>query len=286
MDGITFTGTGRSKKLAKVSVAKNALQSLLDKKLQKPEHSVFYEPTMAPITYNQGLVNVDFTSDDPADANFIINEMNRIQTGSSGAAGDAFQAIQIPAAAGPLSTLPPNAAAGAAMGPPGGAALQIKKSMGEEEETEGEDCCRKEEEEAEDSEKEESVDIKVKELLLVENQNDSGLVEDEENSKGSDSDLSPAVVKVKQEDEEESDDENKENQSILQEVELTAAIIEEIRLSMTYDEFKADEQSKYLLGSAEDSLYYFPALPLTNVGLISPHFRPTRNIRRACGMER
>lgn len=247
MDGITFTGTGRSKKLAKVAVAKNALQRLLDAKLQKPEHPVFFEPTMPSIVYNQGVVDVDFTSDDPADANFILNEINRIQTTAT-AAVDAFQ---IPPATGaPLSTLPLNGAMGP---PPGGASLQNKKSMGKDDDDETEEhdsgnCIKEEgesEEEEEDEEEEKVLKSKVEEVQ--ENQDDSGLVDEDSKGSEEDSDLSPTTeTKTAWKCEDEAVEQPNNGQvSILKDVELTAEILEEIQISMKYDEYKADVQSKY-----------------------------------------
>lgn len=75
---MTYSGEGRSKKQAKLVAAKNALSTFLDPQIPMVVSSPF--PT---IEFNQGaaVVDVDFTSDDPADANFIINTMNRIQAG-------------------------------------------------------------------------------------------------------------------------------------------------------------------------------------------------------------
>lgn len=236
MDGITFSGTGRSKKLAKVAVAKNALQCVLNQKLQAADCPVFYESTVPSITYNQGLVNVDFTSDDPTDANFIINEMNRIQ---NTAVDDAFQTTQIQS-----TGTPPLSAQNGTMKappPPPGKSQPGKTPMGNE----TNNVIEQEEEEEE---------IKSSRIIADEDQDDSGLVEEEDckelsseedelsrNSNGLE-DIEPSLVGNEAEN-------NQENVCILQEVELTADILKEIQISMNYDEYKADVQSKYFLGT-------------------------------------
>lgn len=106
VDGVTYEGEGRSKKQAKLVAAKNALRTFLEQ--QQQTTSSFCAPTVpfAPIEYNRGaLVDVDFTSDDPTDANFIIDTMNRIQT--------APNLLQMP-----LSALPGNNGTSAMKPPP------------------------------------------------------------------------------------------------------------------------------------------------------------------------
>lgn len=119
VDGATFSGEGRSKKQAKLVAAKNALSTLLAQNNQQQQQLLAPFPT---IEFNRGVVEVDFTSDDPTDANFIINEMNRIQTTSN----QMFPDAQMPLTAastpttGPLSVLPGNNmnGNGATMRPP------------------------------------------------------------------------------------------------------------------------------------------------------------------------
>lgn len=119
MDGATFSGEGRSKKQAKLVAAKNALSTLLAQNQQQQQLLAPF-PT---IEFNRGVVEVDFTSDDPTDANFIINEMNRIQTTSNQMFPDAqmpLTAATTPTTTGPLSVLPGNNmnGNGATMRPP------------------------------------------------------------------------------------------------------------------------------------------------------------------------
>lgn len=116
MDGETYSGQGRSKKFAKVAAAKNALRAFIQMKdtvgfeyqtnytnlscsstiLQQIHPRPLLQPTTAlagapapppppslslpVVTMSPNLANVDFTSDDPIETNYIISEVNRFQS--------------------------------------------------------------------------------------------------------------------------------------------------------------------------------------------------------------
>lgn len=214
VDGVTYTGEGRSKKQAKLVAAKNALSTFLLEQhaLQDPYVTAPF-PT---IEFNRGaaIVDVDFTSDDPGDANFIIQTMNRIQT--------APNQSQVPllttgGGSGPLSALPSN---GEMRAPP-----SIKS--GKEEEAGGV-----------------KVDASkiVRELEAVslgkENHNDSGHVEPEGEEFEEALDAKGGFSEEEEDEEEEEEDDSG--------IELIPDLLEIIRISVEhYIDYESEIQCKY-----------------------------------------
>lgn len=205
--------------------AKNALSTFLTQQQQPPDQYVTAPfPTLE---FNRGaLVDVDFTSDDPADANFIIDTMNRIQSGPN--------MIQIPllSTGGPLSALSTN-------GNNGNGTMKApsnNKQIGNEN----------------DTEKGEKESGKGKENT----HNDSGLVDGEPEGEemeyleqeGEEEDelgtLSRSLlVEEGTSDEEDGDEEEEVTEG---DVELTAEILEIIRLSVEhFIEYDSEIQCKY-----------------------------------------
>lgn len=213
MDGVTYSGEGRSKKQAKLVAAKNALSTFLTQQQQPPDQYVTAPfPTLE---FNRGaLVDVDFTSDDPADANFIIDTMNRIQH-----AGPNMIQIPLLSTGGPLSALPTNGNNG--NGPM--KAPSNNKQMGNEN----------------DYERGTRESGKGKENT----HNDSGLVEEKEYFEQED-ELDPFSSSLLVE--EGTSDEEEEEEVSEGDVELTAEILEIIRLSVEhFIEYDSEIQCKY-----------------------------------------
>lgn len=84
VDGQKFQGQGRSKKLAKMAAAKAALKTFLESKGEVMEVADYtgtqtMHPSVNLMDMCPSLAHVDFTSDDPIETNFIINEINRLR---------------------------------------------------------------------------------------------------------------------------------------------------------------------------------------------------------------
>lgn len=256
---MTYIGEGRSKKQAKLVAAKNALSTFLEQQQQLQQQQQGQFATMAPfptIEFNRGaVVDVDFTSDDPADANFIIDTMNRIQTAQipiSGSGG------------GPLSALPGNGHANTnnnnsngAMKPPPHLMSSSKSGMND-------DAMTKEDEAfvrivstggaAADQANSTPICYEKSAKVFVdkENHNDSGHVEPEDEDvedmqEGLEYEFGSAVV-IKEECRSEMDSDNEsEAEEDLQES-STSEILEIIRMSVEhYIDYEEEIQSKCII---------------------------------------
>lgn len=212
--------------------AKNALSSLLAQQHEQTNYMV------APVTatdnpfptmeFNRGVVvDVDFTSDDPADANFIINTMNRMQPPPP---PPSSTMIQMPlqetgvGGGGPLTALPAN---GHVINSNGAGTGKTKTPLSQLGNETDQLLCSME------------VDKQEKEEEDKENQNDSGHVDPD------DEEMEEEEV---EEDEEDSDSEyeNIKDEDRVATVKVYMDVREIIRISVDhYIDYEEDVQCKY-----------------------------------------
>lgn len=248
MDGVTYVGEGRSKKQAKLVAAKNALSTFLAQQQQQQQlqqqMGQFVDQPFPAIEFNRGaaVVDVDFTSDDPADANFIIDTMNRIQT------------AQIPMSGGPLTQLSGNTNGGAMKPPPTN--NNNNKSGNEEKESFTFTSPSDEHlittpttmiiDTEEDKTKKKTGQV-LKGVTGKENHNDSGLVVEEEEMEVVDLECDFGSFKVKEGSPSSVDsDDSGEEEDEDGDVKLTPEILEIIRISVEhYIDYDEEVQSKY-----------------------------------------
>lgn len=248
MDGVTYVGEGRSKKQAKLVAAKNALSTFLAQQQQQQQlqqqMGQFVDQPFPAIEFNRGaaVVDVDFTSDDPADANFIIDTMNRIQT------------AQIPMSGGPLTQLTGNTNGGAMKPPP---TSNNNNKSGNEEERESLTFTSPSDEHSKTTpttiiidteEKKKKTGQVLKGVMDKENHNDSGLVVEEEEMEVVDLEYDSGSSKVKEDSPSsmDSDDSGEEDDEEDGDVKLTPEILEIIRISVEYYiDYDEEVQSKY-----------------------------------------
>lgn len=248
MDGVTYVGEGRSKKQAKLVAAKNALSTFLAQQQQQQQlqqqMGQFVDQPFPAIEFNRGaaVVDVDFTSDDPADANFIIDTMNRIQT------------AQIPMSGGPLTQLTGNTNGGAMKPPP---TSNNNNKSGNEEERESLTFTSPSDEHSKTTpttmiidteEKKKKTGQVLKGVMDKENHNDSGLVVEEEEMEVVDLEYDFGSSKVKEGSSSsmDSDDSGEEDDEEDGDVKLTPEILEIIRISVEhYIDYDEEVQSKY-----------------------------------------
>lgn len=234
-----YSGEGRSKKLAKLVAAKNALSSFLAQQHQQNEFLI-PNPPFAAMEFNRGVavVDVDFTSDDPADANFIIHTMNRMQPPPTNAIQISLQETGGGCGGGPLTALPANGTANS-----NGAMLKPKPpltKLGNEEEM---DVCSE-------------VDP-----LGKQEHNDSGHIEpdpqeEEEEEEGEQS------TSTEDNDDDEEVEEEEEDVEKVDTIKVYVDILEIIRISVDfYIDYEEEVQCKYLGVPGGILCFYFAPTP-------------------------